>query len=40
MNNEIEKLLEAKGVKPTSNRILVMKELMKATNPVLSLIHI
>lgn len=34
MNDEIEKLLEAKGVKPTSNRILVMKELMKATNPV------
>lgn len=34
MNNEIEKLLEAKGVRPTSNRILVMKELMKATNPV------
>lgn len=33
-NNEIEKLLGTKGVKPTSNRILVMKELMKATNPV------
>lgn len=26
-NSGIEKLLEAKGVKPTSNRILVIKEL-------------
>lgn len=33
-NNDIETLLERKGVKPTSNRILVMRELMKATNPV------
>lgn len=35
MNNiEIEKALEGKGVKPTANRILVMKELAKATHPV------
>ena len=33
-NAEIERLLETKGVRPTSNRILVMKELAKATNPV------
>lgn len=33
-NCEIENLLEGKGVKPTSNRILVMRELIKATNPV------
>lgn len=33
-NSEIEKILNDKGVKPTSNRILVMKELMKATAPV------
>ncbi len=33
-SHEIEKLLEGKGVKPTSNRILVMGELMKATHPV------
>jgi len=33
-SNEIEKLLEGKGVKPTSNRILVIRELLKATNPV------
>lgn len=34
MNYEIEKLLEAKGVKPTPNRILVLKELLKASSPV------
>lgn len=33
-NNEIEALLLGKGVKPTANRILVMKELLKATCPV------
>lgn len=31
---DIENILDIKGVKPTSNRILVMKELMKVTNPV------
>lgn len=35
MNNaEIEALLTNKGVKPTSNRILVIKELLKASRPV------
>lgn len=35
MNNvDIEKLLGAKGVKPTANRILVAKELLKASHPV------
>lgn len=34
MANNIEVLLGGKGVKPTSNRILVGRELMKATNPV------
>lgn len=33
-NIGIENILELKGVKPTSNRILVMRELMKATHPV------
>ena len=33
-NNEIENLLQTKGVKPTSNRVLVMRELMQATHPV------
>lgn len=33
-NDIVEKLLYGKGVKPTANRILVMKELMKASNPV------
>lgn len=32
--NNIEETLNAKGVKPTPNRILVMKELMKASHPV------
>lgn len=32
--NNIENILKAKGVKPTSNRILVLKELAKASNPV------
>lgn len=31
---DIEKALERKGVKPTPNRILVMRELIKATHPV------
>lgn len=35
MNNaEIEKILTEKGIKPTANRILVLKELMKAENPI------
>ena len=34
INNDIENLLQDKGVKPTANRILVMKELMKATHPI------
>ena len=35
MNNaDIENLLQDKGVKPTANRILVMRELMQATRPV------
>lgn len=29
-----EHILESKGIKPTSNRILVMKELIKAHHPV------
>lgn len=33
-NDIIENILTAKGIKPTANRILVMKELMKASNPV------
>lgn len=33
-NTDIEIILDKKGVKPTSNRILVMKELVKATHPV------
>lgn len=32
--NNIEETLNAKGVKPTPNRILVIKELMKASHPV------
>lgn len=32
--DNIEDSLNAKGVKPTPNRILVMKELMKASHPV------
>lgn len=35
MNNDnIENILTDRGIKPTANRILVMKELMKASNPV------
>ena len=35
MNNiDIENFLNRKGVKPTSNRILVAKELLKASHPV------
>lgn len=33
-NSEVEEMLSRRGVKPTSNRILVMRELMKATRPV------
>lgn len=33
-NSEIEKLLTAKGVRPTSNRILVLRELLRASNPL------
>lgn len=33
-NLDIEKILTAKGVKPTANRILVMRELEKASHPV------
>lgn len=33
-NTDIETILDGKGVKPTSNRILIMKELMKASRPV------
>ncbi|MGN0032472.1 MAG: Fur family transcriptional regulator [Candidatus Limimorpha sp.] len=34
MINDIEDFLNEKGVKPTSNRLLVMKELVKASHPV------
>lgn len=33
-NIDIENILEGKGIKPTSNRILVLRELMKASHPV------
>lgn len=33
-NCEIENILNVKGVKLTTNRILVLKELLKASNPV------
>ena len=33
-NQEIENILNAKQVKPTSNRILVLRELIKASHPV------
>lgn len=33
-NIDIETFLNGKGIKPTSNRILVMKELIKASHPV------
>lgn len=33
-NNDVEDILTRKEVKPTSNRILVMRELIKASNPV------
>ncbi len=32
--NEIEGLLNSKGIKPTANRILVMRELLKASRPI------
>ena len=34
ISNDIEEILNGKGVKPTANRILVLKELMKASHPV------
>lgn len=34
ISNDIEEILNGKGIKPTSNRILVMKELMKALHPI------
>lgn len=33
-NDRIENILNDRGIKPTANRILVMNELMKASNPV------
>lgn len=33
-SNSIENILDSKGVKPTSNRILVLKALMNTTHPV------
>ncbi len=33
-HTEIEDLLTGSGIKPTANRILVMRELMRATHPV------
>lgn len=33
-STDIENFLNGKGIKPTSNRILVAKELMKASHPV------
>jgi len=33
-NDNIENILTDRGIKPTANRILVMKELMKVSNPV------
>lgn len=33
-NNDIEAILNCKGIKPTANRILVMKELIKSSHPV------
>lgn len=33
-NNDVEDILIRKEVKPTSNRILVMRELIKASHPV------
>lgn len=33
-NAYIENLLNEKGVKPTSNRILVLKELIKTSHPL------
>ncbi len=32
--NEIEELLASKGIKPTANRILIMRELLKASRPI------
>lgn len=34
ISSDIEEILNDKGVKPTANRILVMRELMRASNPV------
>ncbi len=34
ISGDIEEILNGKGIKPTSNRILVMRELMKASHPI------
>lgn len=33
-NEEIENILTGNGIKPTANRMLVLKELMRSTHPV------
>lgn len=33
-NSDIENILSSKGIKPTANRILVIKQLMKASHPL------
>ena len=33
-NADIDAILESKDIKPTANRVLVMRELMKASHPV------
>lgn len=33
-NSEIENILTSNGIKPTSNRMLVLKELARSTNPI------
>ncbi len=33
-HNELEDFLSEKGVKPTANRILVVRELMQVSHPV------
>ena len=33
-NNELENILTSKGVKPTANRMLVLKELERSSHPV------
>lgn len=34
MDNSAENILNGRGIKPTANRILVMRELIKASHPV------